>query len=218
MLLQNKNIDVNAQYCWHVQNDENTTVLAHLCEIACESTLGVKMLLWDSRTDVNKGTIPPLFYALQHIRKESDYFHLVAELLLHHKHIDVNAEFGDGTILSELCRWKIIPSVLGTKLLLKQGRLHTLCKGSPVYWAARLGNAHFEMILNHPHHNVNIVCEICKNYLPVTMIEYVQKLDSRQGQTLKLIIDSRARLNVKCLFIYSSLNRTPLSVFACRSN
>ena len=70
------------------------TVLGSLCRTQCETTYGVKLLLEDSRTDVNKGqrALTPLCCALKNIAEENDYFYQVAQLLLNHKNIDINAK------------------------------------------------------------------------------------------------------------------------------
>ena len=82
MLLNHKNIDVNAE-CQTAWSPFTTTLLGHVCGTKCESTLGVRMLLEDPRTDVNKGRQTPLYCALMNVQSEGDYFHQVAKLLLH---------------------------------------------------------------------------------------------------------------------------------------
>ena len=195
MLLDHKNIDVNAE-CrityFNVATHTTkvfgrterdiiaiSTILGYVCNTKCESALGVKMLLEDPRTDVNKGgPQTSLYCALRNVQNEGDYFHQIAELLLHHKNIDVNADcyhpffsidYIDST-LSALCLDPAEPYKLGVQILLQDSRVH-IYKGSPTYWAAchRRTNI-LKMILKHPDHDVNKVCECCDNYLPIAMI------------------------------------------------
>ena len=63
LLLQHKSIDVNAE-CGSISKYAKTT-LGMLCDVKCETTLGVRMLLKDSRADVNKGSHSPLYCALR---------------------------------------------------------------------------------------------------------------------------------------------------------
>ena len=93
LLLEHKNVDVNAR----CGKTEWCTVLGTLCGTKCDSTLGVEMLLEDSRTDVNGGQYTPLFLALSMIGAEDDYFYKIAFLLFDKKDIDVNHRCGQSS-------------------------------------------------------------------------------------------------------------------------
>ena len=127
MLLEHGNIDVNAE-CGYFKL---YNVLSSLCGIQCESTIGVRMLLEDSRTDVNKGPNTPLFCAVKNIARKDDYFHECAKLLLNHKDISINAEDQCNTALHKLCSLGS-KSTIGVQMLLNHPEIH-LYKGSAAF-------------------------------------------------------------------------------------
>ena len=204
MVIHHKNIDVNARCQKLKDNCTNIemTVLGYVCDTQCDSTLGVKMLLEDKRTDVNKihkTDNTPLFYALHKIEAKDDYFYQVAKMLLNHHNIDVNVKCSylcDDPALSELAESDRCKSNLGVQLLLDDPRIH-IYKQSPAYWAAYHGQPDIlELILNYPDHDVNKVCCCCNNFLPMAAIENVQSLNVKEGRALKIIIDAGAKLNL----------------------
>ena len=75
IILEHKRIDVNAR-CGSMLE---CTVLGFMCITQCESTLGVKLLLEDRRTDIKGGWHTPLYCALRNIKNKGDYYYKAAE-------------------------------------------------------------------------------------------------------------------------------------------
>ena len=69
LILEKKDIDVNA----HWKQSDHTT-LSYLCSTKSKSTIGVRILLEDSRTCVNVGENNPLYEALSKIEYHDDYW------------------------------------------------------------------------------------------------------------------------------------------------
>ena len=206
LLFEKEDININAS-----DLEDTCTILGMLCDSHCKSTHGVELLLAHKSIDVNKGEYPPLYCACYQMKKEGDYFHQVAKLLLQHPDIDVNTDcLKSDSLLCALCQ-HVHNSTLGVELILQKDDVN-VNKGHPELIAITEGSfALFQLIIKHAKYQ-DVHEEILLKFLQNTYENPFFKASNIIIETLTILLQKGANPNQPAGLLAYAINFLPFEV------